>query len=148
MKQEKIWWNQGVQFECQGSGKCCVSHNGYGYVYFTKEDRRRMAAHLKIPTQIFTKQYCVKQGPVYHLKEVHKNGDCRFLKNKQCSAYEGRPTQCRTWPFWPEVMNAKSWQKDVVSFCPGIGKGRIWSKTEIDQNLEIQTKSEDSFETA
>ena len=56
-----------------------------------------------------------------------------FLKNKKCSVYEARPTQCRTWPFWPEVMNAKSWKTEVESFCPGVGKGPLWSKTEIEK---------------
>jgi len=52
---------------------------------------------------------------------------CRFLDpvtKKRCLVYEARPAQCRTWPFWPENMNARAWDREVVAFCPGVGKGR------------------------
>ncbi|MFZ4403918.1 MAG: YkgJ family cysteine cluster protein, partial [Pseudobdellovibrionaceae bacterium] len=73
--------------------------------------------------------------------------DCLFLKDKKCSIYEARPTQCRTWPFWPEVMPAKAWKKDVVSFCPGVGKGKLWSPEEIKSILQLQADSEQELIT-
>lgn len=138
------WWHQGIQFKCQGSGKCCVSRDEYGYVYMTKEDRIRMAKTLKISTTEFTKNYCEKEDGIFHLIDG-KEGRCHFLENNKCGIYEGRPTQCRTWPFWPEVMNAKVWKKEVASFCPGIGKGRIWTKNEILEQLNSQIDSEDKL---
>ncbi len=141
----KPFYSEGLKFECQGSGKCCTSHGEFGFVYFTLADRKRMAKHLKLTTAEFTKKYCDKHGPVFHLKEDPKNTDCMFLKNRQCSVYEGRPTQCRTWPFWPEVMSPKAWKTEVKSFCPGVGKGRVWSAEEIKENLRIQIKSEDQL---
>lgn len=135
----------GLRFQCQGSGKCCTSHGEYGFVFLTLEDRRRFAKHLKITTRKFTTQYCEQKSGVWHLKEDSKNPDCMFLKNKQCTVYEGRPTQCRTWPFWPEVLNAKSWKKDVVSYCPGIGKGKLFSKEEIMSTAMLQKSSEDDL---
>lgn len=142
--EEKLWWEKGIRFECQGSGQCCVSHGGYGYVYLTKEDRVRMAQALGIPTGQFTRQYCKKEDGIYHLIDGEQ-GRCQFLEDKRCGIYDGRPTQCRTWPFWPEVMSAKIWETDVASFCPGIGKGKIWSKEEIEIQLALQQKSEDSY---
>ena len=65
-----------------------------------------MALHLGLRTSDFTRQYCDKTGGVYHLKTLDQS-DCMFLKNKRCEVYPSRPTQCRTWPFWPENMNAK-----------------------------------------
>lgn len=141
----QAWWKDGIQFECQGSGKCCTSHGEYGFVFMTLEDRRRMAKVLGLSTTKFTRQYCDKLGAAFHLKEDPKNPDCMFLKNKRCSIYEGRPTQCRTWPFWPEVMPAKAWKKDVVAFCPGVGKGKTWSPAEIEKNLKEQARSEDAL---
>ena len=119
----------GIRFECQGSGKCCTSRGGYGYVYFTLADRKRMARHLGISTAGFTRRYCDKTGGWFHLK--NPKGDCVFLEGKRCSVYEGRPAQCRTWPFWPENMNPRAWKQDVASFCPGIGKGRLYTAEEI-----------------
>ncbi|MBX2995049.1 MAG: YkgJ family cysteine cluster protein [Bdellovibrionaceae bacterium] len=143
----KPWWNDGIQFQCQGSGKCCTSHGEFGFVFLTREDRQRMAQHLGLSTSAFTKKYCDKMGPAFHLKEDPKNPDCMFLKNKGCSIYEARPVQCRTWPFWPEVMNAKAWKKEVVDFCPGVNKGKVWSRDEIEKNLAEQTRSEDAILT-
>lgn len=140
---KKAWWQEGVRFQCQGSGKCCTSHGEYGYVYMTLEDRQRMAKVLNLSTASFTRRYCEKQGPFWRLKEIPGNPDCRFLEGKRCGVYEGRPSQCRTWPFWPEVMDAKTWKKDVVSFCPGINKGRLWTGAEIEKILLSQV---DKFE--
>lgn len=138
------WWHSGVQFECQGSGRCCVSRDEYGYVYMTKSDRIRMAQSLDLPTREFTKQYCTKEEGVWHLIGGEE-GRCIFLEGKQCGVYHGRPTQCRTWPFWPEVMNAKTWKKEVKTFCPGVDKGRTWSKEEIEEQLALQEQSENDY---
>ena len=141
---EKLIQN-GLQFQCQGSGKCCTSHGEYGFVFLTLEDRRRFAKYLKITTQSFTKNYCESKSGVWHLREEKGKPDCMFLKKKQCTVYEARPVQCRTWPFWPEVLNAKSWKKDVVSFCPGIGKGKVYSMDEIKIIAQQQKQSEDDL---
>ncbi|MBC7467650.1 MAG: YkgJ family cysteine cluster protein [Bdellovibrio sp.] len=137
------FYNEGLRFECQGSGKCCTSHGEYGFVYLTPEDRTRFAKFFKIRTSEFTKKYCDRTNGVWHLKEDPKRPDCMFLVGgNRCSTYEGRPTQCRTWPFWNEVMNPKAWAKDVASFCPGVGKGKLWTAKEIDAILDIETKAE------
>ncbi len=138
----QVWWKNGVQFSCQGSGQCCTSHGEYGFVFLTKKDRQAIALHLKIPTVEFTRKYCDKYHGAFHLKEDPKNPDCLFLKNKGCSVYAARPTQCRTWPFWPEVMSPKAWKKEIVSFCPGVKKGRIVPAKEIELQMKEQTQAE------
>lgn len=138
------WWHEGVRFECQGSGQCCVSHGEFGFVWMTLDDRRRMAAALKMTTAAFTRKYCLMTDGLYRLKDGAAEA-CIFLKDKRCSVYAGRPTQCRTWPFWPEVMNAKTWKTEVAKFCPGVGKGRLHSRKEIEKNLETQRRSEETL---
>jgi uncharacterized protein len=93
----------------------------YGYVYLTKEDRIRLAHAKGLSTVAFTKKYCAQTDGVYHLKDGD-GGQCIFLNEKRCGVYQGRPTQCRTWPFWPEVMSAKIWNKEVAAFCPRSGQ--------------------------
>lgn len=147
------WWEkEGVRFECQGSGKCCVSRGEYGFVYLTGADRVAMTKAFnkktdsKLKTREFMDRYCEKTDGVWHLKETRANGDCVFLEGgNRCGVYEGRPSQCRTWPFWPEVMNAKTWKKEVSSFCPGVGKGRLYSPDEIRKIVTDQAKSEDDL---
>jgi Fe-S-cluster containining protein len=141
---KQAWWKEGIQFQCQGSGKCCVSRGQYGYVYLTLEDRRRFAKYFGLATAKFTREFCQKDDNGYfHLTGFESA--CRFLENNRCSVYEARPTQCRTWPFWPETLSAKSWQREVAAYCPGVGKGKTWSRAEIEEQLQAQLKSETSY---
>ena len=137
------WWADGIRFECQGSGKCCLTRGNYGFVYVTLEDRRRFARWLRIPTGEFTRRYCRKSDGYFHLISGSKSEDCVFLQGTRCGAYEARPTQCRTWPFWPENMSPKAWNTEVKSYCPGVGKGRVIRKEEIERALDLQQKSEE-----
>jgi len=139
------WWSAGVRFECQRSGRCCVSRGGYGYVYLTLADRRLLAASLGLPTREFTKRYCEKTEGHIHLKEKPGRGECLFLDGTSCGVYEARPVQCRTWPFWPELMKPKEWCREVRDFCPGVGKGRLHSEDEIEKVLEIQRRADHQY---
>src|SRR5687767_14659533 len=102
LKKEKFW-AEGIRFECQETGRCCVSRGSYGFVYLTLQDRKRFAKHFGLSTSQFTKRFTEKTEGWSHLK--NSGGNCPFLEGKRCGAYEGRPAQCRTWPFWPENMN-------------------------------------------
>jgi Fe-S-cluster containining protein len=132
------WWHDGARFACQGSGRCCVSRGAYGWVYLTLEDRRRLARALGMPTRQFTREYCDKTDGLFHLRDI--GPDCRFLAGRRCQVYEARPTQCRTWPFWPENMSARAWTA-IAAECPGIGKGRIVPREEIERILREQRAS-------
>ena len=136
----------GIRFECQGSGNCCVSRGGYGFVYLTLEDRRALATQLGLATSTFTRRFCERADGIWKLKEA-ETSECVFLKNQRCSVYQARPTQCRTWPFWKEVLNARIWNKEVAAFCPGVNKGRVWNVEEIGEQLTMQLRSETKYGT-
>ncbi len=133
----------GIRFECQGSGNCCVSRGSYGYVYLSKKDIRILSIGLKTTQKNFIKKYCQKTDGYVHLKELKKNkGDCIFLIDKKCSVYKSRPIQCRTWPFWSENMNTKDWNNDIAKNCPGVGKGKLIKKKEILKQVQIDHENE------
>ena len=136
----KIDYKQGIKFECQGSSNCCVSRNSYGFVYLSNKDIKELSVFTKLPIEDFLKLYCEKSNGFTHLKERSKNGNCLFLKEKKCSVYKARPTQCRTWPFWAENMNQKKWNQELSIFCPGIGMGKVITKEEIDKNINKEEK--------
>lgn len=133
------FYAEGIRFECQGSGKCCTSRGTYGYVYLTLEDQKRFAKYFKLTPAKFLKQYCNERDGHVSLKNPEQMpkdlnldpDDCIFLKEKRCNVYEARPQQCRTWPFWPENMNAKTWKTEVADYCPGVGKGPLKTAAEI-----------------
>ena len=137
---------KGIKFQCQGSANCCVSRGSYGFVFLSKKDIDRFAKNFNISINEFKSKYCQKTDGYVHLKETRKNGECIFLKNKKCKVYKARPTQCRTWPFWKENMNAKIWNNEIINFCPGIGKGKLISKKEIDKIIKIDQDNDKEIE--
>ena len=131
-----------IKFKCQSSSNCCVSRGLYGFVYLSNRDALRIANFLNISNKIFKKKYCDITDGYLHLKEIYKNGNCQFLDKKKCSIYKSRPTQCRTWPFWAENMNAKKWNKEIINFCPGIGKGELINFSVIKEKINLDLNND------
>ena len=143
---ETIDYKKGIRFECQGSGNCCVSRGSYGFVYLSDIDLKRFSKYFKISIKKFKEKYCQITDGFIHLSEKYElNGNCIFLKDRKCSVYNSRPTQCRTWPFWNENMNAKVWNEDIAINCPGIGKGKLIKSKTIERFLKEDLKNEDSI---
>ena len=138
---DKSLFKNGIRFKCEGSANCCVSRGSHGYVFLNKNDLFRLAKNFKLLINSFKNKYCQTSEGFIHLKEIRKKGECIFLENKKCGVYMARPTQCRTWPFWPENMNSKIWNKEVVKFCPGIGKGNLISKEKIKKIIELDKRN-------
>jgi uncharacterized protein len=137
-----IDYKKGLKFKCQGSSNCCVSRGSYGFVYLSKKDIKKLSKFMKLEINNFLNLYCDETNGITHFKEEKKNGDCQFLLNKKCTVYKARPTQCRTWPFWSENMNSKTWNTEIANFCPGIGKGKIISKFIIEKKISEDDKNE------
>ena len=131
--ERKSFYKDGIKFECQGSGKCCITRGKYEYVYVSFKDRKRLAAYLGISANAFTAKYARKTDGLYHIKNLGKN--CLFYRENRCMVYDARPWQCRTWPFWPENMNRIVWEEEVASYCPGVGKGKLYTAEEIEEIL-------------
>ena len=48
-----------------------------------------------------------------------------------CTVDEVRPTQCRTFPFWPENLETPGAWEAVIHQCPGVGEGKHYELVEI-----------------
>jgi Fe-S-cluster containining protein len=61
-------------------------------------------------------RFLIKSGAV----EEDGSEPCSLLgKDGRCTAYNARPTQCRTYPFWDELLqDAESWKKESVHADP------------------------------
>lgn len=138
MFRRKKFYSDGIRFQCQDCGNCCLSRDHYAYVYLTAQDRKNLSDYLGISTREFTLQYTEKSDGLLHLIDPHK--DCLFLEGGLCSVYEARPVQCRSWPFWPENMKKKVWEGEIASYCAGVGKGRLYSAEEIEHIIEREKK--------
>jgi hypothetical protein len=42
-------------------------------------------------------------------------------------------------------MHPRVWSREVESFCPGVGKGRLWSAEEIEAVLDAQRHADESY---
>jgi uncharacterized protein len=120
------WYEEGLCFTCTGCGSCC---QGEGYVWMTPPEIERLATFLGITTEAFGRRYLRRVGRALSLIEK-PNHDCIFW-DQGCTVYESRPTQCRTFPFWPENLETPGAWEAVVHQCPGAGEGRRYDLVEI-----------------
>jgi uncharacterized protein len=111
-----------MRFQCQpGCINCCTQK---GHVYLTEEDIKRVAAYLEMTPKAFEKRYVYRTAHRRRLR-LTPGTTCRFLKPDGCSIHPAKPTQCRIFPYWPELVDyPRAWFK-AGSYCPGIGKGDL-----------------------
>lgn len=112
------WYKEGLHFKCTECGKCCTG--APGYVWVNEKEMEAMANFLEIPLQEFIRKYIRKVGQRYSLIESKKTFDCVFLKDKKCGVYGARPTQCRTYPWWPHNLRSKEAWEETAKTCEGI----------------------------
>lgn len=117
-KEEPDWYKEGLRFKCTGCGECCTGSPGY--VWVNPEEVERMAQLLKIDISAFKEKYLRREGDRYSLKEDPHSYACVFLDGKNCRIYSERPTQCRTYPWWPQILQSShSWEREA-EYCEGI----------------------------
>lgn len=105
--------------KCQG--RCCIGESGC--IWVNPQEILALANALHVEREEFINNYLIKIGYRYSIKEEIFNDGFRCVffdvKERRCSVYENRPTQCRTFPFWEYFKNNIS---EVEEECPGIYK--------------------------
>ena len=138
---DKAWHSKGLRFECTGCGACCTGSPGV--VWVTEEEIASMAAAQGMPVPDFTSRYVRKVGGRLSLKERSRTYDCVFLSGKRCEIYDVRPTQCRTYPFWPKILASPETWKAEAAYCEGIRPDAPWvAPDRVAHALAEQTRSE------
>ena len=123
------WFRDGLSFTCTQCGDCCTGDPGY--VWVTRGEIELLAKQLGLSVDDFGKRYVRRVGRRYSLTE-RSNGDCVFYDGG-CTVYSARPTQCRTFPFWPENLKTRGAWSEIAGECPGVAssKGRVYSLEQI-----------------
>lgn len=126
------WYHEGLRFTCTACGNCCTGFSGY--VWVNKEEMSALAERLGIDLDEFERLYTRKIGIRFSLKEF-PNGSCVFFdeERRNCTVYEDRPRQCRTWPFWGSNLRTPERWQATCEACPGAGQGRLYQLDEIEQ---------------
>lgn len=110
------------RFECQRGCIACCDQSGY--VYLSEEDLKRAAKFTGMTSGAFEKKYVYRTRRQLRFRKP-RDRQCPFLLENGCSIHPAKPTQCRTFPFWPDLVeNPHAW-KIASRFCPGIGKGPL-----------------------
>jgi Fe-S-cluster containining protein len=143
-----------LSFECVACGKCC---RGPTNVFINQEEAAAIADHLKMSKLKFMNKYTEDRllktnQPIDDDNVTDASGDvvislkskpsstqqagsydkeeCVFLDaNNKCSIYPVRPTGCRTYPYWPNIVMGEAEWTAEASRCDGINiASRINSK--------------------
>ena len=115
--QEGPWYAEGLRFMCTGCGVCC---SGKGRVWLSVSDIERLAEHLELEPHELVARAVERVEGRWALREDPLSGDCHFLKERRCQAYEGRPRQCRTFPWWPSTLSSQASWAEVARVCEGV----------------------------
>lgn len=116
------------RFECTRCGACCRRP---GYLALSREDLERIARFLQVSALDLIMDYELELSDDVWWIHVEQGEPCVFLDGDLCRVEAAKPTQCRTYPFWPEVLETEETWVEEAAHCPGIGIGRRWSGTEI-----------------
>jgi Fe-S-cluster containining protein len=134
----------GLRFACMRCSRCC--RHTPGYVFLSEWDVARLAAYLGMSGEELRMKYCrqVAFGHIFRVSLTEKpNLDCVFWENGGCRVYKARPLQCRSYPFWISCLSSEEDWRESARQCPGIGKGPIHPKREIDRWL--RRRREESY---
>lgn len=132
---QPFYLRQALRFSCTQCGQCCATAGEY-HVYLSDEESERIRAHLQLSRNWFRRRYlqCLEDG-----EQVLTSGPderCIFLDaGGKCRVYATRPVQCRTYPFWPELVgSARAWNREARR-CEGINRGGVVARSTIRRAL-------------
>jgi uncharacterized protein len=130
-----------IRFACQaGCTKCCREG---GFVYLTKVDLRTTARFLGLRVQAFERRYVYRTRHLLRLRKP-PGAACPFLEENGCLIHPAKPTQCRAYPFWPELVESVKTWRAAERVCPGLGKGNL---IPLGTAMEIAQTMRDGYPT-
>jgi len=114
---------EGLRFSCTGCGRCCATAGEY-YVFLGAGEAEAIRSYLGLSAAWFRRRYLGRLEAGQLVLAAGENDRCIFLDaSDRCRIYPARPLQCRTYPFWPELVGSRrAWQREAVR-CEGINRG-------------------------
>ncbi len=126
----------GLRFQCTECGECCKVRGEYVHVYVNREEERALVELLGVSLREFRRRYTFVDKEGWRQLNFG-DGMCDFLdrKTNRCTVYAARPTQCRTFPFWRELVRDGKWTVEARRLCEGVGQGRMHSQAEAEARM-------------
>ncbi len=88
-------------------------------MFLSERDVQRLAEHFSMSVVDFARKYTRLVNGVHALID-QQGHDCIFLKDKQCTVYEARPVQCKTFPWWVQIVDSENAWLEAAKHCEGI----------------------------
>ena len=132
-----------LRFECTECGQCCRQRGVYAYVYVNEEECERLASHLGLTPAAFNKKHTFIDEDGWRQLSMDDQ-DCRFLDPEgRCTVYEARPVQCRTFPFWRELVGRSGFKAEAGRICEGVGRGRRYGEAEAETLMAAKERADE-----
>jgi Fe-S-cluster containining protein len=124
-----------LRFDCTRCGRCCVAGGGY-YVFLDENEAEGIRAYLNLSRSWFRRHYLSRLPDGDLVAAWQSDGRCVFLDARgECGIYPVRPVQCRTYPFWPEIVSReRDWRRESRR-CEGINRGEEVPVTRVRELL-------------
>jgi len=102
-----------------------------------------MARHLRLLPSEFKRRYTFEDE--YGWTQVVLEERCVFLEpqTNRCAVYPVRPSQCRTFPFWRDLVRDGEWTQEARDMCEGTGRGRLYSIDEVEMQMKRHDRDDD-----
>ena len=104
-------------------------------MYLSDDDIDRAARFLGLTAGEFERRYVFRTRNRARLR-VPRDANCHFLFEGGCSIHPAKPTQCRIFPFWPELVESRREWRKTARYCPGIGQGPLIQIADARQQAE------------
>ena len=132
---QPFYMQQALRFSCTRCGQCCATAGEY-YVYLNDEESERIRVSLQLSRGWFRRRYLRRLDDGDQVLASGTDKRCIFLDAEgKCRVYAARPVQCRTYPFWPDlVRSAVAWNREARR-CEGINRGRVMARSFIPRAL-------------
>ncbi|ULQ59983.1 YkgJ family cysteine cluster protein [Brucepastera parasyntrophica] len=131
------FYHNGLRFECQRCSSCCRFEPGI--VNLSSQDLEKLVKWSTLDTDAFISGFCrwvlKNDGYEYLCLQEKENYDC-ILWDNGCIAYESRPYQCSSYPFWISLLSDEDWWNINAQDCRGINSGKIYTSAEIENMMQ------------
>ena len=115
-------------------------------MFFSPDEALRVVRHIHGPdatAQAFAGELWFEEFDGTYRVPVPKGQGCPFLDEGKCTVHAIRPEQCRTYPFWPEILTSPRDWKAESKYCEGIsGEGDHYDLMRIAKILNGRATNE------
>jgi uncharacterized protein len=112
-----------------------------GFVYLSEDDLKRAAALTGMSRRAFELRYVYRTRHLLRLRKPRAS-QCHFLLSDGCAIHAAKPTQCRAFPFWPELVGSRKAWRETARYCPGMGQGAL---VNIESALRIASDMREAY---